>query len=31
MTVTNKVQKYLMREEEIRARGLAEAARVATA
>jgi fatty-acyl-CoA synthase len=31
MTVTNKVQKYLIREEEIRTRGLAEAARVATA
>jgi fatty-acyl-CoA synthase len=31
MTVTNKVQKYLIREEEIRARGLAEAAGIQTA
>ncbi|MCC6861542.1 MAG: AMP-binding protein [Bryobacterales bacterium] len=31
MTVTNKVQKYLIREFEIRERGLAETARIATA
>jgi fatty-acyl-CoA synthase len=31
MTVTNKVQKYLMREQEIRDRGLEQAASIATA